>query len=668
MSSTATIITESLCRFCHQFVDNLFSFNFLKQETYPTPWQPVGSEWTPEKAWGDVFHHYETFDDLSKSAETCEVCSVLHADLAQMSADLRQGWLGLYPFWSTGRMGMNKLKGHFRAGFRDSLGEMPWGSSKIGSIPLHSFRVCRRVPLKEGEIVEYADAHRRLPAVSSTLQPSDIPQEVASWERECSETHKNCAGLGSSSELPTRVIDVGKAENAHIRLYESRGEKAQYATLSHCWGGAIPSVTIQANKAARTDIINIDELPQNFKDAIQVTRALGIPYIWIDALCIIQDSKEDWDREASKMFSVYAGASLTISALDATASTEGFLKPNRVPLAIINDEYGVQKVFPDINEYLVRCPLTTRGWCMQERLLAPRLLHFGKEQIFWECRTDFICEDGRRITGDSDGHVMAEFLRIRRSLGISADPGTDLFWCYWYQLLGEYTTRKLTVPTDKLPAVAGAAALFRTPRPDSTYVAGLWKEDIVRGLLWCAHYDHMPGRRVWGISTTDRISVLTKPAKKRAPSWSWASVDGQLDFWARKIGGFVVEALGVTMDAEREGIASVASGIVKLRGLVTRMYYHPPPDKPGLDVGALTFKRIDSPEDESVTLNGCVMDVDRRSPRFCWAIVMAQSMNDWYLLILHKQNDGKFQRIGMSTSKSVKVDPGRFETKEIEIV
>ncbi|KAI0378548.1 HET-domain-containing protein [Hypomontagnella monticulosa] len=662
-------ITGTLCKVCLEFVDNLFAFDFLKQEDYPSRWHPVtrGREWTPEKPWGDVFRHHDDFDMLTESAKTCEFCAVLHADLAPMDPDLRQGWLGLYPFWSSGRVGENTRKGHFRAGFRESLTKMPWGSSKIGSIPLHSFRVCRRGPLGQDEEVTWFDAHRRLPAVEPTLRPSDISAMVTKWKQECLEAHPNCAQVETNHELPTRVIDIGEGEPSQIRLYESKGEKAPYVALSHCWGGAIPSVTTEANRVARTHSMNIDDLPQNFKDAIQVTRALGLRYLWIDALCIIQDSAGDWKREAGRMFSVYAGAAVTISVLDVAASTLGFLKPDRVPLAVINDGYAIQKVFPELNDYLIDCPLNSRGWCMQERLLAPRLLHFGQEQMFWECFTEFKCEDGRTFTGDSDGHVMAEFMRIRKRIGVSTSQGTELEWEAWYQLLEEYTTRNFTVSTDKLPAMDGAAALFKSTKTTATYVAGLWKEDIARGLLWCANYYHMPGRKVWGISDIDKISKLSKPPKKRGPSWSWAAVDGQLDFWARKIGkNFVVEVLDVQMDEETETTGSYPNGIIKLKGFVAHMFYHPP-ESIDYDVGALTFDEAEVPNYRTGTFHSCVMDLDRRSSRTCWVIKMAQSNNDWYLLVLDKCDDGSFRRIGMCIAHLGKDTPERFEIQEIEI-
>ncbi|KAI0847267.1 HET-domain-containing protein [Daldinia vernicosa] len=666
MSPVPIAITGSLCELCHQFIDNLFSFDFTRQAVYPARWLPVGSQWTPEKPWGDAFRHHETFGDLTNSAKMCELCNVLYVDLASLNKALHQGWLGLYPFWSSGHIGDNKLKGHFRAGFRDSLQNMPWGSNKIGSIPLHSFRICRREPLRKGEEVPWLDAYRRLPAVSTTLTPSHISRVAAKWRQECTEAHPNCVKSDLHNTLPTRVVDISDSETGRIRIYESKGEKMLYATLSHCWGGIIPSVTTMANLKIRTNGMDIDELPQNFKDAIEVTRAIGLRYLWIDALCIIQDSKLDWDQEAGRMYSVYAGASIVISVLDSAGSTNGFLTPNRAPLSLISDEYAVQKVYPDINECLTECPLNGRGWCMQERLLAKRVLHFGKEQMFWECLTDFKCEDGKNYTGESDGHFVAKFMKIRKQIGVCAAQGIELDWKAWYQLLEEYTTRKFTISTDKLPAVVGAAALFKSTKPTATYIAGLWREDIARGLLWCAHYYHAPGRKVWGISTTDEISELSKPPTKRAPSWSWAALDGALDFWALRIGGFAVEVLDVAIEAEKEAIYGYPDGIIKLRGRLAQMFYHPPQDNKH-DVGVLTFEPTDSPNFHSGPINSCVMDLDRRSPRLCWALVMTESPNDKYLLVLHMRKDGSYRRVGMSTAHWREVDLSRFKTQEIHI-
>ncbi|KAF3063750.1 putative heterokaryon incompatibility protein [Daldinia childiae] len=665
MSPVPIAITGSLCELCHQFIDNLFSFGFDRQAVYPTRWLLGGSERVVGRRWGDVFRHHETFGDLANSAKMCEFCNVLYVDLASLDTGLHQGWLGLYPFWSSGHSGENNLKGLFRAGFRDSLQSMPWGSGKIGSIPLHSFRICRREPLTKGEEVHWLDTYRQVPVVPTTLSSSLISRVAAKWRQECTEAHPKCVKSDSDHALPTRVVDISDSETGRVCIYESNGEKIPYAALSHCWGGIIPSVTTTANLKARTNGMDIHELPQNFRDAIEVTRILGLRYLWIDALCIIQDSKQDWDQEAGRMYSVYAGAYIMISVLDSAGSTKGFLKPNRAPLALISNEYAVQKVYPDINECLTEAPLNGRGWCMQERLLAKRVLHFGNEQMSWECLTDFKCEDGNNYTGEWDAHFVAKFLTIRKQIGVCAGQGVELDWKAWYQLLEEYTTRKFTISTDKLPAVIGAAALFKSTKPTATYIAGLWQEDIARGLLWCAHYYHMPGRKVWGISTTDDISELSKPPTKRAPSWSWAALDGALDFWALRIGGFVVEVLNVAMETEKEAIYGYPVGSIKLRGRLAQMFYHPPEDSKH-DVGILTFEPTDTPDFHYRPTNTCVMDLDRQSPRLCWALIMTELPTNKYLLILHMRKDGSYKRVGMSSASWREIDP-RFRTQEIYI-
>ncbi|KAK2029232.1 HET-domain-containing protein, partial [Colletotrichum zoysiae] len=295
-----------------------------------------------------------------------------------------------------------------------------------------------------------------------------------------------------------------------------------YVALSHCWGGPIPSSTVLADLEARKVELPLEPLPRNFQDAIAVTRALGIRYLWIDSLCIIQDSQADWLAEAGKMASVYAGATVVISALEAASSNVGFLNPEggRAPVANLNQNYAVQKLFPHAYDYLQGCPLNSRAWCTQERLLARRVMHFGREQMFWECDGWFITESNDDFAGEGTGHAAAILIQLRKQIGNTTEYGIDDE--FWFRLVEEYTTRKLTVSTDKLPALAGVAALvksfgLRDGNGSPTYVAGLWREDIARGLIWGAKYDHPDGRKA------PRID-----GRPRAPSWSWASVDGEV--------------------------------------------------------------------------------------------------------------------------------------------
>lgn len=258
--------------------------------------------------------------------------------------------------------------------------------------------------------------------------------------------------------------------------------------LSHCWGGAIPTSTVLASLQARMDVLPVDLLPRDFRDAIDVARALGIRYPWVDSLCIVQDSHNDWRAEAGRMANVYAGATVVISALDATASSVGFVntRTERVPFAALTDDYAVQKRFSHTREFFRTCLLSNRAWRLREQLLAPCVLHFGREKMYCECASYFACESGDTVTG----HTAFMFGMLRPAW--RTEWSEDL-WNLWYRLLEEYSWRNSTVSTDKLPAPAGVVARLKSRKiVDSgglalpwtpTYVAGLGFEDMARGLL-----------------------------------------------------------------------------------------------------------------------------------------------------------------------------------------
>jgi hypothetical protein len=432
MSAQSVTITGRLCSLCHQFSSDLFAFDFLQQETYSERWQKLTQhelQTFPERQWGTAFRHRETLQDLCESSTKCELCKVLYDDLAPLGEAMCQGWLGLYPWFFYGSYAPQNVikKGLFRAGFRECLEKMPWGSKKLVSDPLHTFTVCRRGPLAEGDKPGYWEYYKNILAVPSYVSLEDMSRKAESWGRDCLDEHEACRQDMPNHGLPTRVIDLGGTEEDVPYLYESKGENLPYVALSHCWGGKIPSSTIESNRVERYTELNIDELPQTFQDAVQATRALGIRYLWIDALCIIQDSREDWFKEAAKMASLYAGAAIVISALDAASSTAGFLGRSRVPLAVLNDQYGVQRLFKDYNESFEDCLLARRGWCMQERLLAPTVLHFGKDQMYWECRRCVTSEDGSKYYPENTGFVAGKFLVAR--IRMLTNP--DYTWNDW---------------------------------------------------------------------------------------------------------------------------------------------------------------------------------------------------------------------------------------------
>ena len=201
--------------------------------------------------------------------------------------------------------------------------------------------------------------------------------------------------------MPTRVIDVGAVDGLQSpRLFLSEELEASYVALSHCWGGAVSPLLTTDSLEPFQDAIPLSSLPANFRDAISITRHLGIQYLWIDSLCIIQDSRDDWEVESKKMVSVYSDALITISAATACRSTDGIFKCSSSSNTILeaismkistdgNSDDTVQVSLHENGEeslgsLLIKSSWAKRGWTLQEDVLSPRLLYYGERQIYWQ--------------------------------------------------------------------------------------------------------------------------------------------------------------------------------------------------------------------------------------------------------------------------------------------
>ena len=168
-------------------------------------------------------------------------------------------------------------------------------------------------------IDEYAvlDAWESIPTGWNGTSPrtdSDEAFEVArAWKADClSDSHKLYESP-QSPPLPTRVVDVGLQDDV-VKLIEPEGATGRYFCLSHCWGLEQIITTTRANLQVHKREIPLNLLPQTFRDAVLLTRRLGIAYIWIDYLCIVQDDNNDWKVESGKMERIYRNAHLTIAA------------------------------------------------------------------------------------------------------------------------------------------------------------------------------------------------------------------------------------------------------------------------------------------------------------------------------------------------------------------
>jgi len=359
--------------------------------------------------------------------------------------------------------------------------------------------------------------------------------------------------------LPKRVLDIGPSDGSVIKLYETvSGEIGKYAALSHCWGKSSIPTTCQENFHNRLSSIKWDDLTKVFQDAITVARMFEIPYLWIDSLCIIQDSGPDWDTESFKMGSYYSNAYVTISSASAPDGGHRFLADREtefLPTKFRLDEYRPDS--PTVYTRLVpgqtekRSDLfgqiSTRAWCWQENVLSTRVMHFLPSELIWECKGELLSECGYRPQ-----NIYA--MNLINSLdNIEADPMAK-----WHSLIQAYSQRNITKEKDRLPAVS-AVAKYVSGHIRSEYAAGLWASDLPRQLLW-----ETPMQR-----SSDDLRPL--PFENKYPSWSWASVSGALRLGSATFNGSVKPS-SRNIDTSYRALVPVAQ--------VQKFSCQPPPENP----------------------------------------------------------------------------------------
>jgi len=369
--------------------------------------------------------------------------------------------------------------------------------------------------------------------ITGDTSSSAAMDKIRGWIDECDDSHEDC-NLKEPQTLPTRVLDVGSASNLQVRLYETGRQIERYVCLSHCWGRLQPLTTTKETIEARKQGINWDALPPTFQDAVTMTRNLGIRYLWIDSLCIIQGDHDDWQRESAKMHTVYQGAYLTLAASWGSGPRSGLFR-NVPPEYRLQDwdldgqHIRTRRKIPHVNSGRDH-PLMRRGWVFQERLLSRRVLHFTATELAWECMADNDCECGNfeQVLGVGD-YELAPKGRYRPTTG----KGPLWLALVWWKVVMDYSRTQLTLEKDIFPALSGVAELQRVARDlvhsggsedDARYYAGLWSDSLTYDLLW-----HVP--KTWGLPVLEwNYDRTTRPSKWRAPSWSWASVKSPVKY------------------------------------------------------------------------------------------------------------------------------------------
>jgi hypothetical protein len=394
---------------------------------------------------------------------------------------------------------------------------------------------------------------------SQEIEPADSTRNKSllyTWLRTCVEDHPGCRqsfsgdvfkldeNMDEIQPLPTRVVEIGR-DNDHIKLVSTTGKEGVYIALSHRWGAHKKLLTLKENLAEHLVQIKFEDLSQTFKDAVQVTRDLGVQYLWIDSLCIIQDNKIDWAFEATQMGRIFERAYCTIAAVDAVDDTTNtdrglFIPRQEDPLTVrfhcapqkdpvqperfrsedgqpycwmytfYSDQEKSDNVTNPLEQHrliakprllgstwdIMRSKWNKRGWILQERILSRRIIYFSSSKLSWDCL-----------------HTSGE----EEMLGIAAPPLRAAKFSSgiqsWKSLVEDYTDCLLSHESDKLNAISGLAERLgkRSNRP---YFAGIFQDANGNDLMWRSNSN----------------DPMTRSDSYHAPSWTWAAYKGGITY------------------------------------------------------------------------------------------------------------------------------------------
>ncbi|KAH7062208.1 heterokaryon incompatibility protein-domain-containing protein [Macrophomina phaseolina] len=406
-------------------------------------------------------------------------------------------------------------------------------------------------------------------------------QCLRKWHGDCLHNHPDCQTTTMlQRRLPSRLLYIGDTEpfsKVYLREAGTIAGDAEYVTLSHAWGqsdGTRASCQILEHKNLATLVAGItqQDLPRTFQDAVTISRRLGFKYLWIDSLCIIQDSPKDWENESASMAAIYGASALNLVALGVDSHQGCFVRRNPLKLTPCKlNQDSVKTTYAlhccvDVEMAFDWAPSMQRAWVAQERVLAPRNVFFGGPELFWTCTQGTFSEkgptpklfpSGYRGPGCPDKMAFA-ILKQRRD---TEHPGSERmqdFSVLWHGLLKTYLCAKLSYQTDKLVAFSGVAWAIQN-HSGLSYWAGLWKETFLMDCLWAC------------------VQAGTRPKIWRAPTWSWGSIDNgepiftlwlDDDRWKpeKEIHCSVV-AFDIQHENDREhGLPDMTRGVVTLEG------------------------------------------------------------------------------------------------------
>jgi hypothetical protein len=453
--------------------------------------------------------------------------------------------------------------------------------------------------------------------IPNSTGDSEVMKLGLEWLDTCRNHHSSCQAVerGRPKDyFPRRLLDVGTLHSNQIRLVttnlETPSQEEQYGTLSHCWGKDPSFFRLTTeNLPQLSNTITPQSLPQSFMDAIVSCRRLKIRYLWIDSLCILQSgpgAEQDWQRHVNEMHTIYANCTLNIGIAHASSpehgafverdasfiqttfvcmptkkrfldlpssyrkdhasdveetgsedEAESFVDPDFLCTQIETCLVTIFAEYYDYSSFVTRQPLWERGWVFQEQLMAPRMLLFGSDRIYWRCRERNMNEylpHGLPQSGEMfDPHVISPFTLpdVPRLDELSTEELSDIY-DHWYVLVDWYSMTELTYPEkDKLVAMAAIARHFDRLLP-GRYCAGIFESDLHFGLLWMSVYDYKGRTQLKRLDWSLEITIdQDRSHRYQAPTWSWASVNDRTDPPVRQERGewqIMADIEGVSID------------------------------------------------------------------------------------------------------------------------
>ncbi|KAF2234099.1 HET-domain-containing protein [Viridothelium virens] len=388
------------------------------------------------------------------------------------------------------------------------------------------------------------------------------------WFKTCLECHDRCRLTPTRRFLPTRLLDIHSIDSTgqiFLVLPEEARITRPYATLSHCWGKAKTLKLLSGNINQLQSGIAFGSLPTSYKEGITLARRLGLQYIWIDSLCIVQDDEADWRREAAQMANIFRYGEISIATAAAADNSDTCFTERNSALIRLPSVQASWAQLPSCEYYLLPgglyfhqvedSPLHKRAWVLQETMLAPRVLSVCKSQFWWVCLEHQACEtfpNGIPVRAQSNRGTIAP-------ISVGRYDKSERQW-NWNTMMERYSRCDLTVLSDRTIALSGIAQ-DKEERLGDRYIAGMWMSQLPRHLMW---------------NVTPGTDSHFRPDKYRAPSWSWLSIEGPIEFQNLSDRHLYFQDVCQLLDVQlkfydNNRYGSISGGYIKLRGPLGRV-------------------------------------------------------------------------------------------------